>query len=340
MRPTFLLVLAAVTAAVPAASQDRGGHRLTIIERPAAAGAYQGRNRGADQNEHFSRRVRLGRDGRFTISNISGDITVTGGAGDEVSIEAVKRTRGGRGELDRVHIDVDERPGRVEVRTEYERNWNDRSGGVSVDYTITVPASTSVDVKSISGTIKLSNVQGPVRAETTSGDLVTSATPKLELAKTVSGDVSLGGVTTDGDLMASSISGTVSVKGLKARSLDLGTVSGNITISDATCERVDGKSVSGNIEYAGSLAKAGRFNINSHSGSVRLTLSGSTGFELNASTFSGNIRSELPVTIGGSSPGNGQRRFGPGRSIRGTFGDGSASLSVRTFSGDIVIEKR
>jgi len=342
MRPTFLLALAAVMAGLPAAAQDYDGHRVVIREHArAAAGAYQGRNRGPEQTERLSRKIRIGRDGRVSISNVAGDITVTGGSGDEVTIEAVKRTRGDKSQLARVTIDVDERPGRVEVRTEYERNWSDRSSDVSVDYTIAVPSSAAIDVKSISGTVKLSNVQGAVRAESVSGDVITASTPKLELAKSVSGDVSVGGVTTDGDLSATSVSGSVSAKGLKARGLDLGSVSGNVTIVDATCDRLDGKTVSGNIEYAGSIVKAGRYNINTHSGTIRLTLSGSTGFELTANTFSGNVRSDLPITIGGDSGRRtDRRRFGPGRSIRGTFGDGSATLMVRTFSGDIVIEKR
>src|SRR5438445_3981342 len=62
------------------------------------AARYQGRG-GPEQTERFSRRIRLGRDGRVSISNISGDITITGGSGDELSIEAVKRTRGDRSQL-------------------------------------------------------------------------------------------------------------------------------------------------------------------------------------------------------------------------------------------------
>ena len=343
MRPAFLVVCCVLAAGIPGlAAQDSHGRRMVDREavRSAAgdethhgplARAYQGRTRGPEQSDRFSRRIRIGRDGRFSISNVSGDITITGGGGDEVSIEAVKHARGRRADLDRVHIEVAERPGRVEVRTESDRGWDDRNGSVSVDYTISLPASAGVDAKSVSGVIKISNVQGIVRVENV----------KVELAKSVSGDVSLGGVTSDGDLSASSVSGSVTAKGVKARGLDLATVSGTITISDASCDRLDSKSVSGDIGYSGTIARAGRYNINTHSGSIRLTLSGSTGFELIANTFSGNIRSDLPITIGGSQSGRPERpRFGPGRSIRGTFGDGSASLSLRTFSGDVVIQKR
>jgi DUF4097 and DUF4098 domain-containing protein YvlB len=147
--------------------------------------AYQGRDRGPEQTDRFSRKIRLGRDGRVSVQNIAGDITVTAGSGDEMSIEAVKRTRGDQSQLATVHIDVDERSGRVDVRTTHTAR-NDR---VSVDYTIVVPASASVDVKSVSGNLKVSGPHGIVRAETVSGNVATIDTPQLENAKSVSGDV-------------------------------------------------------------------------------------------------------------------------------------------------------
>jgi len=80
------------------------------------------------------------------------------------------------------------------------------------------------------------------------------------------------------------------------------------------------------------------YDVNVHSGTVRFVLTNPPGFELTASTFSGNIRSDLPLTIGGGD--NASRRGVSNRSVRATFGDGSATLTLRTFSGDIVIAKR
>jgi DUF4097 and DUF4098 domain-containing protein YvlB len=283
----------------------------------------------------------LVRDGRLTLSNISGDITVTGGSGDEVSIDALKRGRGDQARLAAVRILVDDRPGRVDIRTEYDEMR--RNNNVSVDYTITMPASATLEVKSISGSVKVTGVQGAVRAETVSGSVTTSGTPRLETAKSVSGDIDLTNAGTDADLSAGSVSGSVRAKGLKARSLDLGTVSGDVVLVDVSCERLGVKSVSGTVEFSGTLARNGRYDVNSHSGTVRLTLGGNTGFELNANTFSGSIRSELPLTIGGDRDVNrieDRRRGVNNRTIHATYGDGSAALTVRTFSGDIVIAKR
>jgi DUF4097 and DUF4098 domain-containing protein YvlB len=347
---SFLVIAGLALAATPALAQDHD-HVIVIrnVVRTLKPGPYQGRNNGPEQTERFSRKVKIGRDGRFTLSNISGDITVTAGSGDEVAIDAVKRTRGDKSELDRVHIIVDERGGRVDVQTDHgqmeRRDRNNRTDHVSVDYTIVVPASVSVDLHSISGSVKATGVHGSLRSETISGNLTIADAPRLEAAKTVSGDVTLTGVTADGDLSANSISGTVHAKGLKARGLDLGSVSGDISVSDVTCERLNVKTISGSVEYAGGIAKSGRYEINAHSGNVRLVLANPAGFELTANSFSGSIRSELPLTIGGDAArrddgSRGRRQPGPNsHSMRATFGDGSATLMVHTFSGDIVIAK-
>jgi DUF4097 and DUF4098 domain-containing protein YvlB len=303
-------------------------------------GAYQGRG-GPEQTERFSRTVKLGPNGSVSVSNIAGDIVVNAGRGDDVSIEAVKRTRGDRAELGRVEINVTDRAGRVDIST----NHFGRHDQVSVSYTITVPASASLEARSVSGNIRVTGVQGSVRAETVSGNVTTASTPRLETARSVSGDVELTGAATDGDLSANSVSGSVRANGLKARGLQVGSISGNIVVTDVTCERLAAKSVSGDIEFSGALSRGGRYEATSHSGDVRMTLAGGTGFELNASTFSGEIRSDVPLTMGGGSrrdSGTGRelRRHGMGQQIRANYGDGSAELTLNTFSGDIVIAKK
>lgn len=337
--PLAAALLAAGAATAAAQPVDAVVARARAEAR-AVARAYQGRDRGPEQTERFARKVRLGRDGRVSIQNISGEIVVTGGSGDEVSIEAVKHGRADQAQLAAVRIVVEDRGGRVEVRTEYDRMQ--RNNNVSVDFTVTIPSSASLEVKSISGNVKVSSVQGLVRAESVSGNVTTSATPRLEAARSVSGDVMLNDAGADADLSAGSVSGSLRAKGLKARSLDFGTVSGDVVLTDVICDRFAIKSVSGSVEFSGALARNGRYEVNSHSGTVRLALASGTGFELDATTFSGSIRSELPLTIGGNADAarGGRRRGMSNRNMHATFGDGSAVLMLRTFSGDIVITKR
>jgi hypothetical protein len=348
IRLSFLPIALLAAAATPAAAQSGLDEARRAVQQEyrralaEARGLYQGRQ-GPEQSETLSRRIRVGRDGRVSISNISGSITISAASGDEMSIDAVKRTRGDRGQLGRVNIVVEEHPGRVDVRTDYGRppfpQRPGRDDMVAVDYTVVVPSGVSLEVYTVSGRIKVDGVRGSTRLGSVSGDISSSNTPRIEYLRTVSGEVSLAGIAHDGSVTVSSVSGNLDLNGVKARSLDLNTVSGEIRLKDAAVERLSAKGLSGGIEYTGALARNARYEVNSHSGNVRFTLADNTGFELDASSFSGAVRSDFPMTIGGTQ--DIRQRRGPRReSLRATFGDGSASLTLRTFSGDIVIAKR
>jgi hypothetical protein len=301
---------------------------------------YQGRNLGPEQSDTLSRKIRIARDGRVSVSNVSGDITVTPASGDEVSIDAIKRWRGGRDVRDRVSIVVDERPARIEIRTEYPGQWG-RGNGVDVDYNIAIPAGVALDVHSVSGRVRVTGVRGAVRFSSVSGNITAMDTPGVEYARTVSGEIDISGISHDNAVSLSSVSGLVRVNGVKARELELSTVSGDTILREAVCTRVSAKSVSGSFEYSGALARNGRYDVNSHSGNVRFMLAGNTGFELNAASFSGSIRSEFQMAVGGDRNADIRRgRRGPGDTLQATFGDGTASLNLRTFSGSIVITKK
>jgi len=337
----FATALALTAAAASAQTVDAGALRA-MVRSAVHSGAYQGRDRGPEQTDRFSGKYKIGRDGRLSLANISGDITVTGGSGDEVSVEAIKRTRGDRSTLGDVRVQVDNAPTRVDIRTEYPRSSRTN---ISVDYTVTVPAGASVELHSVSGSIKVTGVRGSVRIETISGGVTASDTPNVELAKTVSGDVSLSGISTDGNVTAGTVSGSITGKGLKAKRLDLSSVSGDVTLTDANVASVHAKSISGSFEYTGVIQKNGDYDVNVHSGTIRFALANPSGFYLNADSFSGSIRTDFPVTIGGtgardSGDDRASRRMRMGQTVHGVNGDGSATLTLRTFSGSIVIAKR
>jgi DUF4097 and DUF4098 domain-containing protein YvlB len=341
--------------AAPASAQAPRDPDLSAIVRDAlrdavrsvgeAGRSYQGRNTGPEQTDKFSAKYRVGRDGRVSIANIAGDITVTAGPGEDVTVDAVKRTRGDQSQLASVHIEASNGPGRVDIRT-IHTGRNDR---VSVDYTVTVPTGASLEVHSVSGSLKVTGVHGVLRAETISGAVTATDTPKLENAHSISGTVTISGISTEGDLIAGSVSGSVVAKSVKVRRLEVGSISGDLSLTDVTCERLAVKTVSGSVEYAGGLAKGGTYDFNIHSGSVRLMLANPAGFALTATSFSGSVRSELPMTIGGDSSRDTSRDTSRDRrrrevlgnhSLRATYGDGSSTLTIHTFSGDIIISKR
>jgi len=327
---------------IVAEAQKIAGHTHEIVV-DALAHAHAIEQRGGEhgrieQTERISKAVKIGASGQLDLSNISGTIIVTAGPGDEVKIEAVKRGRGdteaeAKTQLTYVAVDIAERPGRVDVRARYKEG--EQHINVSVDYTVTAPAGTRVSVRSVSGDIRVTGTKGDLDVESVSGDVTIADAGQLARAKTVSGDVDIQGATSNGTLDIGSVSGDVRAKGVKARRIDAGTVSGDAELADTTCDAATMKSVSGDVSFSGALAKAGRYEFRSHSGDVRLTVAPEPGFELDASTFSGAINSELPLTVGGEKGAAVSKR-----TLHGVYGDGSATIDVTTFSGTVIIRKR
>jgi DUF4097 and DUF4098 domain-containing protein YvlB len=311
---------------------------VAAVPVPAvASGAHEG---WGDQalTEKFSKTVPLGKGGTFDLGNISGDIVITGGAGEQVVIDAVKRGKTAE-DLKAVQIEVTATAARVEVRTKYPQEK--RNINASVDFTVSVPRGAAVIVNSVSGGMKVSNIDGAVRINTVSGDVNVTAAAQLEVAKTVSGNVTVTTAGGAGDITAASVSGDVTITSSKAKGFDLNSVSGNVTMTDVTCDRVKATSISGNMIFSGPLAKGGRYAFQSHSGDVTITTGGAIGFEATASSFSGEIRSdyELTMTFGGESAAAGTRHARR-QNVRGTHGDGSAVVELNSFSGDIRIVKK
>ena len=113
----------------------------------------------------------------------------------------------------------------------------------------------------------------------------------------MSGDVAVSDVGSDGDVAFSSMSGNVTARNVKARLIEVNSTSGDLNLVDVTCGRATGSTMSGDVEFTGPLAKGGRYELRSHSGNVRLIPTSTTGFEVDASTFSGTFRSDFPVTL-------------------------------------------
>jgi DUF4097 and DUF4098 domain-containing protein YvlB len=351
VRRTVLAGFACACLAAPVAAQPSGDHVRSIVrtvvdavgDLPRTSAYQQGRE---EQTERLTKTVRIGADGEIDVSNIAGDIVVTRGSGSDATIEAVKTARGrtaddARQMLGLVQVDITERAGRVEVRTNYPRGEenrrnNRRNISVSVAYTITAPPGTRMTLASISGNVRVTDIKGDLSVNSISGDLRIANAGRIASAKSISGAVEIADTQIDGTLEAGSVSGSVVVRRVRARRVDLGTVSGNVVLQDVQCDRVQGHSVSGNVEFSGVLSRNGRYEMNSHSGEIRIAIPGDVGFELDASSFSGSVRSDLPLTLRGREGGDRGRQH----ALRGVHGDGSAVLDVTTFSGSIVITKR
>ena len=297
------------------------------------------RNFPASQTDRETRTFALGANGVFDIDNISGDIRIVPGSGRDLTIEISRQARGrteadARTGLSRVRVETTHRGDRATARTVYP-NERQSSYSVTVDYVITAPAGTRITAKTISGDVIVGAITGELSVHTTSGDVQVTGATQLVSAKTVSGDITLRDTGSTGLLDAGTMSGDVTATNVRARRLDMSTISGTVSALGVQSGDVKLHALSGDVRFDGPLEPRGRYDFTSQAGTVRLALDGKTGFTLDAGTFNGAVNTELPL------PGTGvsnQRR--PARDLRGTFGDGSASVTARSFSGNVVIVKR
>lgn len=324
-----LVIMLAATALVgPGTLTAEAGPRAPARAAPADRAQQDDR----EATETVTRRFTVGPNGSLDLVNLAGDVVVTGGEEAEIQLEAVKYVKTARGGarklLESVVIDASESSGRVEVRTLVRQP---RGVHASVDYTIRVPAGTAVALKSLAGEVRVTKVGGDVQIETANGDIIAIGVPRLVRVKSLAGDIHLEDAASPGALAATTVSGDVKASRVKARSVEVDSVSGNIVLENTACERANVRTISGDVHFRGALTPGGRYEFVSHSGDVVVGVQGRTGFELTARTFSGEVRPELPLRLvsDGGRPGR--------QSVKGTFGNGSALLLIKTFSGEVVV---
>ena len=175
------------------------------------------------------------------------------------------------------------------------------SGGISaaMDAKKLTASSTSGDMK-----IRLRGNAGAVVLNSTSG----SISCELDSVNSVSADSTSGSVSV-------TLSGT-------AGKVNLGSTSGNVLADIASAENMEISSTSGSVGVK--AAAVGNLKIGTTSGNVTAKLSAEPGFTCSVDTSSGSFSSDLALVKDGN---------------RYSCGDGSASVSIGTTSGDIRLEK-
>ena len=303
----------------------------TLAALVAASSAW------AQREERFHRTLDVGPDAALSIGNISGDIHVEGAAGSTIVIDAVKSVEDEEDAemLKNVDIEVSQLGNRVRVSTEHTgrgRRHRGHDGNISVSYRVTVPKGTEVEIQSVSGNVVLTGVAGAANAQSVSGNVRVTDVAELVQAKSVSGNVEVLRARSGRHAEVESVSGEVLVEDIEADELTVSSVSGDVRLQGVSSRRASLKSVSGDLEYTGSIAASGRYDFQTHSGDVVLTIGDEVGFELKASTFSGEIESDFDLET--------TSRAQKGKRLSAVVGDGSAVIETSTFSGDVQILRR
>jgi DUF4097 and DUF4098 domain-containing protein YvlB len=284
----------------------------------AAAAAPAGAQR--DRDEYGSRidtTIAFGRGGTVELQLTNGEIIVTGWSRDQVRVRATSE----RSEL------------RMDASGSYLklglRSGTSRSGDTRFE--VSVPVGARVRATTTSGDIRITGSRGEVEARTQRGDIVVQDVGASADVTAFSGDVDVSNV--DGRLNVNVLSGDVQVRRVNG-DIEVKTVSGEVEVREARSQLVRINSTSGDIVFDGTIDAAGRYELETHSGDVDLTLPATVGATLILSTYSGGIESDFELTLPAGGVGADGKRF------TFTLGRGGARITATSFSGDINIRSR
>lgn len=149
--------------------------------------------------------------------------------------------------------------------------------------------------------------------------------------QTVSGDVKATGIA--GSLELESVSGDVEVINGAGR-LELKTVSGDVKMSGLGASDVDASTMSGNVEYRDGDLLEGPYEFSTTSGKIKVYHGPGASYTVRGDTVSGNIDTNISsLTVK-------KQKYGPNKSLKGSFGGGDVSLDLNVVSGNITVEER
>jgi DUF4097 and DUF4098 domain-containing protein YvlB len=281
---------------------------------------------------HASTPINLSKDvrptARITIDNTKGEVTVT--AWDRNQVQVTGLLGDGARPL---QLDGDERTVDIRVEGDDKRgswfSWgNDTRMQPSV-LNVRVPRAATLDVHVVSAPVILDGLEGgKVSVDSVSGRIRANVrAPEVDM-QSVSGSIELAGKTGKADLQT--VSGDITAPNV-GDSLDAQTVSGRMMIGGGPWKDANFSTVSGDTRIQGGVQPNGKLTVDSMSGDVEVALPANTSARLEASTFSGDLRSDF------GSPS--REDDGPGKQLKTTIGGGSATIHLEAFSGDVKVRK-
>ena len=153
---------------------------------------------------------------KLSVHARNGGITLKTWARDQVFVRAIKKAEasdeeGAEEMLETTTIEIRETDSGIEIRTKHPdnkwkifKNWN-----ISVNYTVTVPQSVSLNLEAVNGSISVPSTTGNVKSETVNGSIKINGTRGAIDAETVNGKINLTEII--GGVKAETVNGSIEI---------------------------------------------------------------------------------------------------------------------------------
>ncbi|HUA00646.1 MAG TPA: DUF4097 family beta strand repeat-containing protein [Candidatus Aquilonibacter sp.] len=268
--------------------------------------------------------LKLNPGGRFVLEADEGSVDLMGSDQSGVSVVI-------SGENDdfqnRVDLSFEEEGDTVRIR-ERRRYWDlfdflfDPLG---LHYQIRVPKSTTLEIRTGGGSIRVYSMAGDTDLKTSGGSIEVS---------TVTGDVHA--YTSGGHIRAEQIHGELQVRtsggGIEANSIDgalTAKTSGGPIRIDGVTGRVDARTSGGSIEAIFSKGNQGGGTLETSGGSIHARIDPAVNLDVDASSSGGGVSSNLPIRGDG---------WNSRDVLHGTLGLGGNVLRLHTSGGGVRVD--
>jgi DUF4097 and DUF4098 domain-containing protein YvlB len=258
--------------------------------------------------------------GEVEVSNVAGNVSISGWDRNEVEVV------GTLGE-DVERLDFLSEPQRTIIRVKH-KDSNRRHNDTDAELSIRVPASSRLNVKTVSAEISITRVTGEQRLQSVSGDVSSEIVAEDVEAKSVSGDVVLRGEGKPSVVTVTTVSGDAQVR-RAAGEIVANSVSGSLNLDLESITRARAYTTSGDVALEGPLARDARVDAESTSGEIVLDFKQPINAEFEIESFTGDIENCF-----GPKP-QPKSEHGPGSELHFKEGTGSARVRAQSLSGDI-----
>ncbi len=170
----------------------------------------------ADIHDEINQVYDFNRDGIISLSNINGDVEVTGCDCNQVTLRA-EIIASDQAVRDRISVEIDASDNRLSIETRYAKTglkWGNNNGHSKVNYFLSVPNTVSLKGFSlVNGDLDIKEVTGKLKANLVNGELSTDGLSSDVQAESVIGDISIvmNNLTHVEDIRLNSVNGGISL---------------------------------------------------------------------------------------------------------------------------------
>jgi hypothetical protein len=247
---------------------------------------------------------------RLRIENQGGDIVVHGWDKNQVRIQASHNRR--------THVNV-----RLTGAVLSLEAGAERGPANMVDYELTVPSWMPLKLGGMYATVSVDGSRAPIEVETLEGDITVKGGAETVKLGSVQGKIVVSGVR--GRLELNSVSEDIEASDIQG-DIVAETVSGDLILRNIVAKSVEVESVSGELYFDGRIMDAGHYSLLTHSGEIYFAVAEGSNASVSTAIGSGEVKASFGLPAS-ERPSRRRQTY--------RLGNGSASVELETFSGDI-----